>query len=65
MWLDAPGLALFLLRVSVLDWCWLWRFLASLHHVIYRNTQIRDTKINLMHVVQRVTYCMIMNNLTT
>jgi hypothetical protein len=37
MWLDAPGVALVLLRVSVIDWCWLHRFLMSLLHVIYRN----------------------------
>jgi hypothetical protein len=30
MWLDAPGLALVLLRVRVFDWCWFWRFLAFL-----------------------------------
>jgi hypothetical protein len=34
MWLDAPGLALVLLGVSVLDWCWLRRFLTTLLHVI-------------------------------
>jgi hypothetical protein len=39
MWLDAPGLALFLLGVSVFDWCWLRWFLTSLLHVIYRSTQ--------------------------
>jgi hypothetical protein len=38
MWLDAPGLALVLLRVSVINWCWLRRFLASLLDMIYRNT---------------------------
>jgi hypothetical protein len=38
MWLDTPGLALVLLGVSVFDWCWLRQFLASLLHVIYRNT---------------------------
>jgi hypothetical protein len=39
MWLDALGLALVLLRVSVFDECWLQPFLASLLYVIYRNTQ--------------------------
>jgi hypothetical protein len=36
MGLDAPGLALVLLIVSALDWCWLWWFHVSLLHVIYR-----------------------------
>jgi hypothetical protein len=36
LWLDAPGLALVLLIVSALDWCWLWWFHASWLHVIYR-----------------------------
>jgi hypothetical protein len=35
-WLDAPGLALVLLVVSSLDWCWLQRLHASLLRVIYR-----------------------------
>jgi hypothetical protein len=35
MWLDVLGLALVLLVVSVLDWCWLRWFRASLLHVIY------------------------------
>jgi hypothetical protein len=39
MWLDTPGLALVLLRVSVLNWCCLRRFLVSLLHVIYHNTK--------------------------
>jgi hypothetical protein len=34
--LDAPGLALLLLGVSILDLCWLWRFLVSLLYVVYR-----------------------------
>jgi hypothetical protein len=34
--LDAPELALVLLEVSGLDWCWLRRFLESVLHVIYR-----------------------------
>jgi hypothetical protein len=34
--LDALGLALVLLEVSGLDWCWLRRFLESLLYVIYR-----------------------------
>jgi hypothetical protein len=64
MWLDALMLALVLLRVRVLDWCWLHRFLASLLRVICRNMEGWDTKINAMHGVQRVVYCMIMSNLT-
>jgi uncharacterized membrane protein YuzA (DUF378 family) len=36
MWLDALGLALVLLVVSALNWCWLWWFRASLLRVIYR-----------------------------
>jgi hypothetical protein len=36
MGLDAPGLALVLLIVSALDWCWLRWFHVSLLHVIYR-----------------------------
>jgi hypothetical protein len=36
MWLDAPGLALVLLGVSVLDWCLLRRTLAPWLHVVYR-----------------------------
>jgi hypothetical protein len=39
MWLDALGIALVLLGVSILNWCWLRRFLVSLLHVIYRNMQ--------------------------
>jgi hypothetical protein len=35
----ALGLALVLFRVSVLEWCSLRRFLTSLLHVIYHNTQ--------------------------
>jgi hypothetical protein len=35
LWLDAPGLALILLKVSGFDWCWLQRFLASVLRVIY------------------------------
>jgi hypothetical protein len=35
-WLDASGLALVLLVVTALDWCWLQRFLASLLRVVYR-----------------------------
>jgi hypothetical protein len=35
-WLDAPGLALLLLRVSALDLCWLRWLLTSLLHVVYR-----------------------------
>jgi hypothetical protein len=38
MWLNAPGLALVLLGVSVFDWCWLQRFLVYLLYVIYHNT---------------------------
>jgi hypothetical protein len=34
--LDAPRLALLLLEVSVIDLCWLRRFLGSLLHVVYR-----------------------------
>jgi hypothetical protein len=34
--LDAPELALLLLGVSALDFCWLWRFLTSLLCVVYR-----------------------------
>jgi hypothetical protein len=36
MWLDALGLDLVLLGVSMLDWCWLRQFLASWLHVVYR-----------------------------
>jgi hypothetical protein len=36
MWLDAPGLALVLLVVSALDWCWLWWLCAYMFRVIYR-----------------------------
>jgi hypothetical protein len=39
MWLDALGLALVLLRISIPDWCCLRWFLAFLPHVIYRNMQ--------------------------
>jgi hypothetical protein len=39
MWLDASGLALVLLGVSVLDWCWFRQFLVFLLHVIHRNMQ--------------------------
>jgi hypothetical protein len=38
LWLDAPGLALVLVEVSGLDWCWLWRLHTSLLHVIYRKS---------------------------
>jgi hypothetical protein len=48
MWLDASGLALVLLRVSVFDCCWLQWFLVFLLHGIYRNRQEWDTKINVM-----------------
>jgi hypothetical protein len=34
--LDAPGLALVLLKVSGLDWRWLQRFLEFVLYVIYR-----------------------------
>jgi hypothetical protein len=34
--LDALRLALVLLAVTDLDWCWLRRFLESVLHVIYR-----------------------------
>jgi uncharacterized membrane protein YuzA (DUF378 family) len=36
LWLDAPGLALVLLVVSALDWCWLRLFHTSLLCAIYR-----------------------------
>jgi hypothetical protein len=36
-WLDTLGLALVLLIVTVLNWCWLWWFLTSLLHVAYHN----------------------------
>jgi hypothetical protein len=36
-WLDAPGLAMVLLRFNVLDLCWLRRFLESLLRVAYHN----------------------------
>jgi hypothetical protein len=49
MGLDALWLALVLLEVSVLDWCWLWWFLASLLPMIYRNTQGWDIKITAMY----------------
>jgi hypothetical protein len=58
MWLDALGLALVLLGVSVLDWCWLRRFLACWLHVVYRkNASMRhqykcnawDAKSNILH----------------
>jgi hypothetical protein len=35
-WLDAPGLALFLLGVNTLNLCWLRCFLGSLLRVAYR-----------------------------
>jgi hypothetical protein len=35
-WLDALGLALVLIVVTGLDWCWLQRFLMSLLRVVYR-----------------------------
>jgi hypothetical protein len=35
LWLDAPGLALVLVEVSGLDWCWLRRLHMFLLHVIY------------------------------
>jgi hypothetical protein len=42
-WLDALGLALVLLAVSALDWCWLRQFLASLLRVVYRkHASMRD-----------------------
>jgi hypothetical protein len=54
LWLDAPGLALVLLVVSGLDWCWLRWFRASLLCVIYRKMQVWDTNTNAMKWVQRV-----------
>jgi hypothetical protein len=54
MLLDAPGLALVLLGVSVFDWCWLRWFLAFLFHGIYHSRQESDTKINAMNEMQRV-----------
>jgi hypothetical protein len=65
MWVDAPGLAMVLLGVSVFDWCCLWWFLAFLLHGIYRSRQESDTKINAINEMQRVVCYMIMNNLTT
>jgi hypothetical protein len=35
-WLDAPRLALVLLEVNALDWCWLQRFLGSLLRVAHQ-----------------------------
>jgi hypothetical protein len=35
-WLYAPGLALVLLVVTGLNWCWLRRFLASWLRVVYQ-----------------------------
>jgi hypothetical protein len=37
LWLDAPGLALVLLIVSALDWCWLRWLRAFLLDEIYHN----------------------------
>jgi hypothetical protein len=54
MWVDAPGLAMVLLGVSVFDWCCLWWFLAFLLHGIYRSRQESDTKINAINEMQRV-----------
>jgi hypothetical protein len=45
MWLDALGLALVLLRVSVLDWCWLQRFLTFWLHVVYHKKCEYETPI--------------------
>jgi hypothetical protein len=35
-WLDAQELALVLLVVTAIDWCWLWRLLVSWLSVVYR-----------------------------
>jgi hypothetical protein len=54
----ASRLALLLHRVSVLDLCWLRRFLKSLLHGVYRKTHMYETltkvnawgaKCNMMH----------------
>jgi hypothetical protein len=65
LWLDAPGLALFLLVATALDWCWLRCFLGSLLLVTYRNyARMRhqqkdnawDTKSGKMHDYAHLTH---------
>jgi hypothetical protein len=62
--LDAPELALLLLGVSALDFCWLWRFLTSLLRVVYHKYVSMRHQHKCNAWVQRVICCMIMHDLT-
>jgi hypothetical protein len=64
-WLYAPGLALVLLVVTALDWCWLPRLLVSLLHVVYHkypsmrhqhNCNAWDAKSDMLHDYAQLTH---------
>jgi hypothetical protein len=54
--LDAPGFAMLLLGVSVLDLCWLRRFLGSLLRVVYRKIHRYETLTRVQCMGCKVAY---------